>query len=401
METTILQSLAKKYGSPLYVYDAAKIISQYERICNAFSGVANLKVHFATKALSNLSVLKLFKSLDAGLDTVSIQEVLTGLKAGFAPQDIIYTPNGVSLEEIEKVAQMGVKINIDNLSILEQFGHHYPDIPVCIRINPHIMAGGNTKISVGHIDSKFGISIHQVPHILRIVENTNMTINGVHMHTGSDILDINVFSSAADLLFDVAKDFKDLEFIDLGSGFKVPYYEGAAATDIEELGKVLTKRFNTFCKVYGKDLTLMFEPGKFLVSEAGKFLAKVNVVKQTTSMVFAGIDSGFNHLARPMMYDAYHHIHNISNPKGKERYYSVVGYICETDTFGINRKINEISEGDILCFDNAGAYCFSMASNYNSRFKPAEVLLYNGEDHLIRKRETIEDLFKNQVELDF
>ena len=401
METTVLQSLAKKYGSPLYVYDAAKIISQYERICNAFSGVANLKVHFATKALSNISVLKLFKSLDAGLDTVSIQEVLTGLKAGFAPQDIIYTPNGVSLEEIEKVAQMGVKINIDNLSILEQFGHHYPDIPVCIRINPHIMAGGNTKISVGHIDSKFGISIHQVPHILRIVKNTKMTINGVHMHTGSDILDINVFSSAADLLFDVAKDFQDLEFIDLGSGFKVPYYEGAPATDIEELGKVLTERFNTFCKAYGKDLTLMFEPGKFLVSEAGKFLAKVNVVKQTTSMVFAGIDSGFNHLARPMMYDAFHHIHNISNPKGKERYYSVVGYICETDTFGINRKINEISEGDILCFDNAGAYCFSMASNYNSRFKPAEVLLYNGEDHLIRKRETIEDLFKNQVELDF
>jgi diaminopimelate decarboxylase len=327
--------------------------------------------------------------------------VLTGLEAGFDPQDIIYTPNGVSLEEIEKVAKMGVKINIDNLSILEQFGHHYPNIPVCVRINPHIMAGGNTKISVGHIDSKFGISIHQVPHILRIVKNTNMTINGVHMHTGSDILDINVFSSAADLLFDVAKDFKDLEFIDLGSGFKVPYYDGAAATDIEELGKVLTGRFNSFCKEYGKELTLMFEPGKFLVSEAGKFLAKVNVIKQTTSMVFAGVDSGFNHLARPMMYDAYHHITNISNPNGKERYYSVVGYICETDTFGINRKINEISEGDILCFDNAGAYCFSMTSNYNSRFKPAEVLVHGGKDYLIRKRETMEDILKNQVVVDF
>lgn len=400
MEASFLESLANKYGSPLYVYDATKIISQYERITSAFSAVKNLKVHFATKALSNINILKLFKNLEAGLDTVSIQEVLTGLEAGFAPQDIIYTPNGVSLEEIENVAKMGVKINIDNLSILEQFGHHYPTIPVCVRINPHIMAGGNTKISVGHIDSKFGISIHQVPHILRIVKNTNMTINGVHMHTGSDILDINVFSSAADLLFDVAKDFKDLEFIDLGSGFKVPYYEGAASTDIEELGKVLTARFNSFCKEYGKDLTLMFEPGKFLVSEAGKFLAKVNVVKQTTSMVFAGVDSGFNHLARPMMYDAYHHITNISNPNGKERYYSVVGYICETDTFGINRKINEISEGDVLCFDNAGAYCFSMASNYNSRYKPAEVLVHKGKDYLIRKRETMQDILKNQVIVD-
>ncbi len=399
MEANYLQSLTEKYGSPLYVYDTSKIISQYERITNAFSGVKNLKIHFAVKALSNINILRLFKSQNAGLDTVSIQEVMTGIKAGVAPQDIIYTPNGVSLQEIEEVAKMGVKINIDNLSILEQFGHHFPDIPVCIRINPHIMAGGNTKISVGHIDSKFGISIHQVPHILRIVENTNMKINGVHMHTGSDILDIHVFSSAADLLFDVAKDFKDLEFIDLGSGFKVPYYEGAAATDIEELGNVLTERFNSFCKSYGKELTLMFEPGKFLVSEAGKFLAKVNVVKQTTSMVFAGVDSGFNHLARPMMYDAYHHISNITNTKGKERYYSVVGYICETDTFGINRKINEISEGDILCFDNAGAYCFSMASNYNSRYKPAEVMLHNGETHLIRKRETMEDILKNQVEV--
>jgi len=400
METTFLESLTKKYGSPLYVYDSSKITSQYNRISKAFSGVKNLKIHFATKALSNINILKHFKNLGAGLDTVSIQEVLTGLEAGFSAEDIIYTPNGVSLEEIEKVAQMGVKINIDNLSILEQFGHLYPNIPVCIRINPHIMAGGNTKISVGHIDSKFGISIHQVPHILRIVENTQMIINGIHMHTGSDILDIDVFSSAADLLFDVAKEFKNLEFIDLGSGFKVPYYEGAAATDIESLGKALTKRFNKFCENYQKDLTLMFEPGKFLVSEAGKFLAKVNIIKQTTSVVFAGIDSGFNHLARPMMYDAYHHITNISNPKGKERYYSVVGYICETDTFGVNRKINEISEGDILCFDNSGAYCFSMASNYNSRYKPAEVLVHNGVDYLIRKRETIDDILKNQVIVD-
>ena len=401
MNNQLLVSLTEKYGSPLYVYDSDKISSQYNRIIDAFSAVKNLKLNYAVKANSNISILKLFKKLNSGIDTVSIQEVKLGLKAGFAPEDIIFTPNGVSLEEIEEVAKLGVQINIDNISILEQFGHHYPNIPVCIRINPHIMAGGNHKISVGHIDSKFGISVHQVPHIKRVIENTGMNINGIHMHTGSDILDIDVFLLATEILFNTANEFENLDFIDFGSGFKVPYKEGDISTNIEELGEKLTKRFNLFCKDYGKELTLMFEPGKFLVSEAGKFLAHVNVVKQTTSTVFASIDSGFNHLVRPMMYDSYHHIQNISSPNGRERYYSVVGYICETDTFGSNRRISEIKEGDVLCFNNAGAYCFSMASNYNSRYRPAEVLLYEGSDYLIRKQETFDDLLKNQVIIDF
>ena len=401
MNNQLLVSLTEKYGSPLYVYDSDKISSQYNRIIDAFSAVKNLKLNYAVKANSNISILKLFKKLNSGIDTVSIQEVKLGLKAGFAPEDIIFTPNGVSLEEIEEVAKLGVQINIDNISILEQFGHHYPNIPVCIRINPHIMAGGNHKISVGHIDSKFGISVHQVPHIKRVIENTGMNINGIHMHTGSDILDIDVFLLATEILFNTANEFENLDFIDFGSGFKVPYKEGDISTNIEELGEKLTKRFNLFCKDYGKELTLMFEPGKFLVSEAGKFLAHVNVVKQTTSTVFASIDSGFNHLVRPMMYDSYHHIQNISSPNGRERYYSVVGYICETDTFGSNRRISEIKEGDVLCFNNAGAYCFSMASNYNSRYRPAEVLLYEGSDYLIRKQETFDDLLKNQVIINF
>jgi diaminopimelate decarboxylase len=326
--------------------------------------------------------------------------VQLGLIAGFAPEMIIYTPNGVSMEEIEEVAALGVQINIDNLSILEQFGAKHPQTPVCIRINPHVMAGGNSNISVGHIDSKFGISIHQMPHLLRIVENTGMHINGIHMHTGSDILDVEVFLYAAEILFEAASQFKDLEFLDFGSGFKVPYKKDDIQTDVEELGKKLSKRFNAFCAEYGRNLTLAFEPGKFLVSEAGYFLAKVNVVKQTTSTVFAGIDSGFNHLIRPMFYGSHHHIENISNPKGKERFYSVVGYICETDTFASNRRIAEIKEGDILCFRNAGAYCFSMASNYNSRVRPAEVLWHEGKGHLIRQRETLDDILRNQVIID-
>lgn len=401
MQTKDLLHLAEEFGSPLYVYDAEKIQSQYTRLTSAFSKVESLRINYAVKALSNVSVLKLLKEMDSGLDTVSIQEVQLGLLAGFSPEKIIYTPNGVSFEEIEEVAHLGVQINIDNLSILEHFGTKYPSIPVCIRINPHVMAGGNANISVGHIDSKFGISVHQMPHILRIVENTGMHINGIHMHTGSDILDIEVFLYAAEILFDTAKHFDQLDFLDFGSGFKVPYKKDDIETNIEELGKKLTKRFNAFCKEYGRDLTLAFEPGKFLVSEAGFFLAKVNVVKQTTSTVFAGIDSGFNHLIRPMLYGSQHHIENISNPKGKERFYSVVGYICETDTFANNRRISEIKEGDILCFRNAGAYCFSMSSNYNSRFKPAEVLWYEGKGHLIRERETFDDLVKNQIILEF
>jgi diaminopimelate decarboxylase len=396
-----LLAIASEFGNPLYVYDAAKIASQYQRLTSAFRSIGDLRINYAAKALSNISILKLMRQSGSGLDTVSIQEVQLGLAAGFEPQAIIYTPNGVSLKEIEEVAKMGVQINIDNLSLLEQFGTRHPKTPVCIRINPHVMAGGNSNISVGHIDSKFGISIHQIPHLLRIVENTAMNINGIHMHTGSDILDIDVFLHAAEILFDTAKHFKNLEFLDFGSGFKVPYQQNDIETNIEELGEKLSKRFIDFCKEYGRDLQLIFEPGKFLVSQAGHFVTQVNVVKQTTSTVFAQVDSGFNHLIRPMLYGSYHHIENLSNPKGKERFYSVVGYICETDTFGSNRKIAEITEGDLLVFRNCGAYCFSMASNYNSRYRPAEVLWYEGKAHLIRTRETFEDILHNQVEMGF
>ncbi|MEN9929644.1 MAG: Diaminopimelate decarboxylase [Bacteroidota bacterium] len=400
MQPKELLALAEEFGNPLYVYDAAKIEQQYNRLTSAFSKVEKLRINYAMKALSNVTILKLLKNMGSGVDTVSYQEVQLAIHAGFTPDKIIFTPNGVSFEEIEAVAQLGVQINIDNLSVLEHFGTKHPNVPVCIRINPHVMAGGNENISVGHIDSKFGISIYQIPHILRIVENTKMHINGIHMHTGSDILDIEVFLYAAEILFDAAKQFNNLDFLDFGSGFKVPYKKGDIETNIEELGKKLTKRFLAFEKEYGRELTLAFEPGKFLVSEAGYFLAKVNVVKQTTSTVFAGIDSGFNHLIRPMFYGAQHNIENISNPKGKERFYTVVGYICETDTFANNRRIAEINEGDTLCFKNAGAYCFSMSSNYNSRLKPAEVLFKDGKGHLIRARETFEDILKNQVLLD-
>jgi diaminopimelate decarboxylase len=392
--------LVEKYGSPVYVYQTSKMKQQYDSMLHAFKDI-KVRINFACKALNNLNVLRFFKGIGSGLDAVSIQEVQLGLQAGFKPQDIMFTPNCVSIEEIIEGVKLGVKINIDNISILEQFGNLYGNkIPVCVRINPHILAGGNEKISTGHIDSKFGISIYQMPHVHRVVEATNIRVEGLHMHTGSDILDVEVFLRGAEIMLDVARSFPDLNYVDFGSGFKVAYKPEDYFTDIDSLGKDLTRVFKKFCKEYGRDLTLVFEPGKFLVSEAGYFFARVNVVKQTLSSVFAGLDTGLNHLIRPMFYDAYHQIINVSNPKGKLRIYTVVGYICETDTFGWNRKINDIREGDYLVFLNAGAYCFTMASNYNSRLRPPEVLIHEGKDYLIRKRETLDDLLKNQVMLE-
>lgn len=391
-------ALCEEYGCPLYVYDSSVIKRQYNRLVSALN-VPKFQINYACKALTNINVLRLLQQMGSGLDTVSIQEVELGLKAGFEPNQIIFTPNCVSFEEIQMAVHYGVKINIDNISILEQFGDKFNNHPVCIRINPHIYAGGNSKISVGHIDSKFGISFHQIPLVKRIVKSLDINVVGLHMHTGSDILDVEVFLQGADILFNTAMEFEGLEYLDFGSGFKVPYKPNDISTDIEELGANISKRFNTFCENYGSELTLMFEPGKFLVSEAGYFMAKVNVVKQTISTVFAGIDSGLNHLIRPMFYGSHHEIFNVSNPVGKSRIYTVVGYICETDTFGVNRKITEIKEGDVLAFKNAGAYCSTMASNYNSRYRPAEVMVHEGKAYLIKKRETMEDLLRNQIEI--
>lgn len=392
--------LCKEFGTPLYVYDAAVIERQYNRLKNAF-GKTKIDVHYACKALNNINILKLIKNLGGSLDTVSIQEVQLGLKAGFEAKDIMYTPNCVNIDEINRAVEFGVNINIDNLSILEQFGNLYKDTyPVCVRINPHIMAGGNQKISTGHIDSKFGISIYQLRHLERVVKSTNLKVIGLHMHTGSDILDADVFLRGADILFEAAQSFKDLEYLDFGSGFKVKYHENDNTTNIEELGAKISERFQEFCKNYGKELTLVFEPGKYLVSESGFLFVRTNVIKQTTATVFAGVDSGQNHLIRPMMYDAYHHITNVSNTNGIERIYTVVGYICETDTFGWDRKLNEVREGDILVLHNAGAYGYSMSSNYNSRYRPAEVLIHNGKAKLIRRRENLDDLLATQIEVD-
>ncbi len=393
-----LLKIADEFGTPVYVYDVESIRHQYEKLTSSFG--KKTRFFYAAKALTNINILKYVKKLGASLDCVSINEVKLGLKAGFAPQNILFTPNCVDLAEIEEAMHHKVHINIDNISILEQFGNKYgSSYPIFVRINPHIFAGGNYKISTGHIDSKFGISIHQLRHIERVMNTTGINVEGLHMHTGSEIKDPEVFLQGLEIMFGLAEHFPNLKYLDMGSGFKVPYQDGEMETDVKELGKKVEKAIHEFAKESGKHFELWFEPGKFLVSKSGYLLVKANVIKQTTATVFVGVNSGFNHLIRPMFYDSYHIIENISNPKGTERIYTVVGNICETDTFAWDRKIHEVREGDILIFRNAGAYGFEMSSNFNSRLKPAEVMFLDGKAHLIRKRDEFEDLLRNQVEV--
>jgi diaminopimelate decarboxylase len=387
------------FGTPLYLYDAEKIISQLKSLKNAFMDT-EVRIKYAAKALTNISILKLLKKHGAGVDVVSIQEAHIALGAGFAPHEIMFTPNCVAFEEIEAGVELGLTINLDNLSVLEKFGQKYGDsYPCCVRLNPHIMAGGNYKISTGHSNSKFGISVYQLPQIMQIAQHYSIVINGLHIHTGSEITETEVFLKMAEILFGIARDFPSLKFIDFGGGFKVAYKEGDMVTNVYDLGLKLSKAFKEFYQSYGRKLELWIEPGKYIVSEAGYLLVTCTVVKPTPSLTFVGINSGLNHLIRPMMYDAYHEIINLSNPGATQKIYTVVGNICETDTLGADRKLNEVREGDLLAIKNAGAYGYAMASNYNSRLRPAEVLVIGGEAKLIRKRETLDDLLRGQIDV--
>ncbi len=392
-----VKDLAQEFGTPLYVYDSAKIIEQIKTLRQAFSGVKH-KIKYAAKALTNVSILKLIKQGGAGVDVVSIFEARLALHAGYPPSEIMFTPNGEAFEAIKIGVAMGLAINLDNLSVLEKFGKAYgSSYPCGIRLNPHIMAGGNLKISTGHKHSKFGISIQQVDDILKIVSQYKINIQCLHIHTGSEISDVDVYLMMADVLFDTAKKFPDLKAIDFGGGFKVRYKDGDKITDIARLGTELSNAFNQYCKKEGRDLELWIEPGKFIVSEAGYLIATTNVVKETPTITFIGVDTGLNHLIRPMMYDAYHEIINGSNTSGEMKTYNLVGNICETDTLGAERELHAVNEGDLIVIKNAGAYGFSMASNYNSRPRPAEVMVVDSKPILIRQRETFEDLLSGQV----
>jgi diaminopimelate decarboxylase len=394
-----LISIAEEYGTPLYVYHAENIKAQYNKLQHAFSNT-NTVFFYACKALTNLNILRYIRNLGANVDCSSINEVKLALHAGFPSSRILYTSNGIDFDEIREAKSLGVYINIDSLSNLEKFGKEFgDDYPVGIRFLPNILAGGNLKISTGHDKSKFGIPVDQIEKILSVVDKYKLRISDLHIHTGSEIKDVDIFLKGIEVLFEIAPHFEHLEFIDLGGGFKVASREGEEETDIPLLAEKVSRAFTNHPYKNGKPLQVWFEPGKFLVSAAGYFITKVNVLKQTSATEFVSVNSGFNHLIRPMFYDAYHHIENISNPEGVVKNYSVVGNICETDTFAWDRPLNLVREGDYLVFRNAGAYGFEMSSNFNSRFKPAEVLVLDGKSHLIRRRDQFEDLLRNQLEV--
>lgn len=393
-----LNEIANQFKTPVYVYHAERIREQYEKLLTAFQG-ADTRFFYAAKALTNINILKYILSIGCNVDCSSINEVILAIQAGFVPKNILYTSNNISFEEIEEAKNLGVHINIDSISNLRKFGKSFGhSYPVGVRIRPNIMAGGNLKISTGHVDSKFGVPLEEIEEVMRVVKETGLFIRTLHIHTGSEIKDVEVFAKGIEVLFDVVQYFPELEVIDLGGGFKVPYMPDEKGTDIELLAKKVKNEFDWYEKKFNRHLQVWFEPGKFLVSEAGYFITRVNVIKKAGNILFAGVDSGLNHLIRPMFYGAYHEIENISNPAGEKKNYNVVGNICETDTFAENRLLPEIREGDYLVFRNAGAYGFEMASNYNSRFKPPEVLVKEGRANLIRKRDELDDLLRNQME---
>ncbi|MDA9160593.1 diaminopimelate decarboxylase [Flavobacteriaceae bacterium] len=388
-----------KFGNPLYVYDLSIIENQFKELKNGFRNIKNFKINFAAKSLSNISILKFMKKLGAGLDTVSIEEVKIGLICGFNNEDITFTPNGVSFNEIEEAYNLKVKINLDSLESIKDFSKKYSSYPISIRVNPNILSGGNKNVSVGHDESKFGIPLDYLDEISEMENKKNIIIEGIHIHTGSDIVELDNFQEAFKKIFLVAKKFKNVKILNFGGGLKIPYFEGDSKTNILNLSNSIKKLINDNSFVTENNLKIILEPGKFLVGESGYFLTKVNYVKKTPNKVFVQLNSGFNHFIRPIFYNSYHEIINITNPNDKEYEYDVVGYVCEQDNFALKRKISNVRKGDILCFKNAGAYCSSMSSNYNSRIKPAEVCIWENKLVKIKERENLNDILKGQIDI--
>jgi len=394
MERNLLLKYSQKFGTPIYVYDGNKIIARYNELYKYITW-PKLKILYAMKANYNIGILKLLRTHKAYLDTVSPAEVFLALKLGFNKEDLLFTSNNITDDEMHEVKKTGVLFNIGALSSLEKFGAAYPGSKVCIRFNPDVYAGEHKHVQTAGSVTKFGVLLSEANQVYEISQKYKLKIVGLHEHTGSGIGETaKVYESMTNLL-EIAnpKLFPDLEFVDFGGGFKVSYDRQTKKINYSNFGKKISSIFSKFCKVYGKELYMYFEPGKYVVAESGYLVIEVNTLKNNRGRLIAGTNSGFNHLIRPLLYGSFHHIENLSNPTGKFYDYDICGNLCETgDCFAEQRSIREIRESDKLVIKNAGAYCYSMGSIYNLRAMPSELLVMNGTEKLITKKPTNEEL---------
>jgi len=394
IDREVFERIAEEFGTPVYVYGERYIQRQLRLLAESITYQPK-KILYAVKANFNPYILEIFKKAGVGIDAVSPGEIALALKVGFSPKDILFTGNNITDEEMDFAVEKGVLLNIDSLSRLEKFGKKYPGYEVCVRINPDVGAGHHDHCITGGPKSKFGIWYSEVEEIKRIAESHRLKIVGIHQNIGSQILEVEKFLIAMEVLLRVAPSFLDLEFIDFGGGLGVPYRPEENLLAVKELGQKMSEGFKDFCRKYGRELTLVIEPGRYLVAESAFLLTRVNTVKRNPDgRVFVGVDSGFNHLIRPAMYGSFHPITNISNLGRKKEKVDVVGNLCESgDKFAEDREIRQAREGDLILIGVAGAYGYSMSSNYNLRPRPAEVLVKPGGIlQLIRERETIEEI---------
>lgn len=393
--------LIKKYGSPLYVYDE-RILRKSCREMHNLLPKKNLRVNYSAKANSNIEILKIVRDEDIDVDAMSPGEIYVQKLAGYNADRIFYIGNNVSKEEMQYAINEKVLVSVDSLAQLESFGQINPGGDVAVRFNPGIGTGHHQKVVTAGKKTKFGVQKDFIPQVKAILEKYNLNLVGIDQHIGSLFLESDAYIKGVESLLEIATQFSGLKFIDMGGGFGVPYHEGECRLDLKELSEKLNAVLDEFLKDYdNKDVIFKIEPGRYIPAECGVLLGEVYSVKENYGTTYVGTDLGFNVLMRPVLYDSYHAITIIKSNKsenGKE-VATIVGNICESgDIIANEREMRKVSEGDIVAVGNAGAYGFSMSSNYNCRLKPAEVLIdKDGNDRLIRRRDTIEDLIRNFV----
>lgn len=375
-DTERLLKIASEFGTPTYAYDLDKVKTQYQMLVNSIK-YSDKSIYYAVKANHHPEILKLLLDLGSNVECVSVNEVKHVLNNGFKTEQIIFTGSGQRQSDLLRVADQGIQINVDSLNQLQWLANHGKTQKVSLRVNTDYGDGHHQHVVTGGNKSKFGIHISSLDTAKEIASSGGLIVNGLHQHIGSLILNPETFIQAMEKLYLVAHDFSDLEFIDFGGSFGVPYRPDQSELDFAKLGQMITDSYNNFTNDYGKDLRLYFEPGRYLVAESGTLLTTVADIKQFSNRTFVLVDSGMNHLIRPALYEAYHHITNLSNPTGKLQVVSVGGNICESgDMFGYDRQVAEPRLGDMLAIHTAGAYGSVMSSNYNLHDLASEVV-YN------------------------